>query len=49
MNTSVLRKGQELLRANGSMFEQLLFPDDAALGADSEQFCILVSEFGREC
>ena len=48
----VLRKGLELLRVNGGMFEinQLLFADDTALVADSEEkFCILVSEFGRVC
>ena len=38
--------------ANGGRFEinQLLFADDTALVADSEEkLCILVSEFGRVC
>ena len=37
---------------NGSRFEinQLLFADDTALMADSEEkLCRLVSEFGRAC
>ena len=40
---------QELLSVNGGRFEiaQLLFADDTALVADSEQkVCRLVSEFG---
>ena len=40
----------ELLNANGGRFEikQLLFADDRALVADSEEkLCRLVSEFGR--
>ena len=52
MNVSVLGKGLELLSANGGRFEihQLLFADDTALEADSEdKFCRLVSEFGRVC
>ena len=52
MNATVLVKGMELLNANGSRFEinQLLFADDTALVADSEEkFCGLVSEFGRIC
>ena len=52
VNVSVLGKGLELLIANGDRFEinQLLFPDDTALVADSdEKLCRLVSEFGRVC
>ena len=52
MNVMVLGKGLELLNANGGRFEinQLLFADDTALVADSEEkFCRLVSEFGRVC
>ena len=48
----VLEKGLELLSANGSRFEinQLLFGDDTALVADSEEKLYrLVSEFGRMC
>ena len=47
----VLGKGLELLSANGGRFEinQLLFADDAALVADSEKLCRLMSEFGRVC
>ena len=39
MNARVDGKGLELLLANGAMFEinQLLFADDAALVADSEE------------
>ena len=46
----MIGKGLELLSANGSRFEinQLLFADDTALVADSEdKLCRLVSEFGR--
>ena len=46
----VLPKGLGLLRANGGRFEinQLLFADDTALVADSEEkLCGLVSEFGK--
>ena len=42
----LLGKGVELLRANGGRFEinQLLFADDAALVADSEEkLCRLVN------
>ena len=42
----------ELLRANAGRFEinLLLFAEDTALGADSEEkLCRLVSEFGRAC
>ena len=53
-NVTVLGKGLELLSANGGRFEikQLLFADDTALVADSEQLFLplkkqLVSEFGR--
>ena len=52
VNVGVLRKGMELLSANGGMFEinQLLFADDTALVADSEEkLCRLVREFGRVC
>ena len=48
----VLWKGLELLSANGGRFEinQLLFADDTALVADSEdKLCRLVSEFARVC
>ena len=48
----VVLKGLELLSANGGRFEvnQLLFADDTALVADSEdKLCRLVSEFGRVC
>ena len=52
MNGRVLGKGLELLNANGGRFEinQLLFTDDTALVADSEnKLYRLVSEFGRVC
>ena len=52
VNVRVLGKGLELLSANGGRFEinQLLFADDAALVADSEEkLCRLVSEFDRVC
>ena len=52
VNVRVLGKGFELLSANGGRFElnQLLFADDRALVADSEEkLCRLVSEFGRVC
>ena len=45
-------KWLDLPSANGSKFEinQLLFTDDTALVADSEEkMCRLVSEFGRVC
>ena len=47
----VLGKGLELLSANGGRFEinQLLFADDTALDADSEEKLRLVSESGRVC
>ena len=51
-NVRVLGKGLELLSANGGRFEinQLLFADDTALVADSEEkLCRLMSEFGRVC
>ena len=41
-----------MLSANGGRFEinQLLFSEDAALVADSEEkVCRLVNEFGRVC
>ena len=52
VNVRVLGKGLELLSANGGRFEinQLLFADDTALVADSEEkMCRLVREFGRVC
>ena len=52
VNDRVLGKGLELLSANGGRLEinQLLFADDTALVADSEEkLCRLVSEFGRIC
>ena len=52
MNVRVLGKGLELLNANGGRFEinQLLFVDDTALVADSEEkLCRLMSEFFRVC
>ena len=52
MNVRVLGKRPELLSVIGGRFEiiQLLFADDTALVADSEEkLCILVSEFGRAC
>ena len=50
VNVRVLGKLLELLSANGGRFEinQLLFADDTALVADSEEkLCGLVSGFGR--
>ena len=49
VNVRVLGKGLELPSANGGRFEinQLLFADDTALVADSEEMCRLLSEFGR--
>ena len=47
VNVTVLGKGLELLSANGGRFEinQLLFADDTALVADSEEkLCRLVSD-----
>ena len=52
VNDKVLGKRLELLSGNGGRFEinQLLFADDAALMADSEEkLCRLVCEFGRVC
>ena len=52
MYVRVLRNGLELLSVNGGRFEinQLLFTDDTALVADSEEkLSRLVSEFGRVC
>ena len=52
VNVRVLGKGLELLSANGGRFDinQLLFADDTALVADSEEkLCRLVNEFGRVC
>ena len=52
VNLRVHLKGLELLSKNGGRFEinQLLFADDTALVADSEEkLCSLVSEFGRVC
>ena len=48
----MLGKGLELLSVNGGRFEinQLLFADDIALVADSEEkLCRLLIEFGRVC
>ena len=48
----MLGRGLEQLSANGGRFEinQLLFADDTALVADSEEkLCRLVSVFRREC
>ena len=51
VNVRVLRKLLELLSANGGRFEtnQLLFADNTALVADSENLRRLVSVFGRAC
>ena len=52
VNVRVLGFGLELLSANGGRFEinQLLFADDTALVADSEEkLSRPVSEFGRVC
>ena len=52
MNARLLGKGLELQSVNDGRFEinQLLFADDAAVVADSEQkLCRLVTEFGRVC
>ena len=52
VNGRVLGKGLELVRVNDIRFEinQLLFTDDAALVADSEQkLCRSVTEFVRVC
>ena len=52
VNVWVLRKGLELLSANGGRFEinLLLFADDSALVADPEdKLRRLVSEFSRVC
>ena len=52
MTAMVLRTILELMSANGGRFEinQLLFADDTALVADSEEkLGKLVSEFGRVC
>ena len=49
VSARMLGKWLELLCANGGRFEvnQLLFADDIAVVADSEEKCRLVSEFGR--
>ena len=52
VNARVLVKGLEQLSANGGRFEinQLLFADDTALVADSEEkVCTLMSKFGIVC
>ena len=52
VNVRVLGKWLELLSVNGSRFDinQLLFADDTALVADSEEkLCRLVGEFRRIC
>ena len=51
-NVRVLGKRLEVLSANGGRFEinQLLFADDTALLADSEEkLCRLVNEFEKVC
>ena len=48
VNVRVLGKGLELLSGRFKI-NQLLFADDAALVADSQKLCRLVSEFGRVC
>ena len=50
VNVRVLGKGLDLLSSNGGRLKvnQLLFEDDTALVADSEEkLCRLMSEFGR--
>ena len=52
VNVRVHWEGLELQSAKGGRFEinQLLFADDSALVADSEdKLCRLVSEFGTVC
>ena len=52
MNVRVLDREPELVSGNCGWFEinQLLFADDTALVADSEEkLCRLVNEFGRVC
>ena len=52
VSVRMLQKGLELLSANGGRFEikQLLFADDTAIVADSEEkLCRFVSEFRRVC
>ena len=52
VNVGVLGKWLELLSVNDGRFEinQLLFTDDTALVADSEQnLCRLMTKFGRVC
>ena len=52
VNARVLGKGLEIMSVNGGRFEinQLLFADDTALVADSDQkLCRPVTEFGRVC
>ena len=52
VDVMMLWKGLRLLNTNVGRFEinQLLFADDIALVADSEEtLCRLVSEFGRAC
>ena len=52
VNARVLGERLELLSGDGGRIEinQLLFADDTALVADSEEkLCRLVSEFGRAC
>ena len=52
VNARVLVKGLELLSVHNGRFgiNQLLFADDAALVADSEQtWCRLVTEFDKVC
>ena len=52
VNFVVLGEGLQLLSSKRDRFKinQLLFADDSALVADSEEkLCRLVSEFGRVC
>ena len=52
VNARILGRGLELIGADGGAYElnQLLFADDTALVADSEEkLCRLVTEFGRVC
>ena len=50
VNVRVFWKGLELLRANGGRFEinQLLFADDTALVADSEEKLCRLIEYAKE-
>ena len=48
VNVRVLGKGLELLSGRFEI-NQLLFADDTALAANSEEKCRILSEFGRVC